>query len=156
VNRERDLRTIARSIIDSNVYMTLGTADEDGRPWVSPVYYAAAGYAEFYWMSRPAARHSQNLASRPEVSIVIFDSAVPIGTGQAVYMSARAQELAGADIERGIAVYPGRPDAQTVTAEELQPPGEFRLYRATVSEHWILEPGGDGEHAADIRVAVTP
>jgi hypothetical protein len=35
----RDLGAIARSIIDSNLYMTLGTADEDGNPWVSPVYY---------------------------------------------------------------------------------------------------------------------
>jgi pyridoxamine 5'-phosphate oxidase-like protein len=32
------LGTIARTIIDSNFYMTLGTADENGRPWVSPVY----------------------------------------------------------------------------------------------------------------------
>jgi Pyridoxamine 5'-phosphate oxidase len=35
--RHLDLGTIARSIIDSNFYMTLGTADENGRPWVSPV-----------------------------------------------------------------------------------------------------------------------
>jgi hypothetical protein len=30
-----DLGTIARTIIDANFYMTLGTADENGRPWVS-------------------------------------------------------------------------------------------------------------------------
>ena len=42
------LGTIARTIIDSNFYMTLGTADERGRPWVSPVYYAHEGYANFY------------------------------------------------------------------------------------------------------------
>jgi len=43
-----DLGTIARTIIDTNFYMTLGTADENGRPWVSPVYYAHQGYANFY------------------------------------------------------------------------------------------------------------
>ncbi|MFL6008223.1 MAG: pyridoxamine 5'-phosphate oxidase family protein [Rubrobacteraceae bacterium] len=31
--------------------MTLGTADENGRPWVSPVYYALEGYVDFYWVS---------------------------------------------------------------------------------------------------------
>ena len=46
-----DLGTIARTIIDSNFYMTLGTADENGRPWVSPVYYAHEGYANIYWVS---------------------------------------------------------------------------------------------------------
>jgi pyridoxamine 5'-phosphate oxidase-like protein len=43
-----DLAAIARDVIDSNLYMTLGTADENGRPWVSPVYYAPERYAEFY------------------------------------------------------------------------------------------------------------
>jgi hypothetical protein len=33
MNTETDLEAIAKSIIDSNVYMTLGTADEDGQPW---------------------------------------------------------------------------------------------------------------------------
>jgi hypothetical protein len=42
-----ELGAAARAIIDSNFYMTLGTADEEGRPWVSPVYYAAEGYAKF-------------------------------------------------------------------------------------------------------------
>jgi hypothetical protein len=36
--RGRDLASVARGIIDLNLYMTLGTADEDGRPWASPVY----------------------------------------------------------------------------------------------------------------------
>ena len=31
---------LARAILDANPYMTLGTADKSGRPWVSPVYYA--------------------------------------------------------------------------------------------------------------------
>src|SRR5215208_7285338 len=48
-----ELGAAARAIIDSNFYMTLGTADEEGRPWVSPVYYAAEGYAKFYWVSSP-------------------------------------------------------------------------------------------------------
>ena len=35
-----DLESLARSIIDTNLYMVLGTADEGGQPWVAPVYYA--------------------------------------------------------------------------------------------------------------------
>ena len=56
---------IARTIIDANLYMTLGTADEAGRPWVSPVYYAFAGYEEFFWVSSPEATHSRHLPGRP-------------------------------------------------------------------------------------------
>ena len=46
-----DLDEVARAIIDGNRYMVLGTADEGGRPWVSPVYYAPTGYSELYWVS---------------------------------------------------------------------------------------------------------
>src|SRR5918992_5975436 len=106
-----DLGAIAKAIIDSNLYLTLGTADEAGRPWVSPVYYATEGYAQFYWVSSPEATHSRNIASRPEVAIVVFDSRAPIGSGQGVYVSAIAEELTGADLDRGIAIFSRRSEA---------------------------------------------
>ena len=138
-----DLGTIARTIIDSNFYMTLGTADERGRPWVSPVYYAHEGYANFYWVSSPEANHSRNLVERPEVSMVIFDSRTPVGSGQGVYISAIAEELMGADLDRGIAIFSGRSDAHGAgewNVEDVRPPARHRLYRATASEHWVLGP----------------
>ena len=96
---------MARDIVDTNSYMTLGTADADGVPWASPVWYAAASYREFFWVSKPGARHSQNIACA-EVAIVIFDSTVPSGTGTAVYMAARAEEVIVADeIELGMSVF---------------------------------------------------
>jgi hypothetical protein len=30
--------------------MTLGTADAEGDPWVSPVFFAAEAYRDFYWI----------------------------------------------------------------------------------------------------------
>jgi nitroimidazol reductase NimA-like FMN-containing flavoprotein (pyridoxamine 5'-phosphate oxidase superfamily) len=140
---QRELGTIARAIIDSNLYMTLGTADETGRPWVSPVYYAPAGYKEFFWVSSPEAQHSRNLAARPEVSIVIFDSRQPIGTGQGVYVSAFAVELKGEDLDRGIVVFSRRSrehGASEWTREDVTLPSRHRLYRAVASRHSVLGP----------------
>jgi hypothetical protein len=139
---DQDSVALARTIIDSNLYMTLATADRAGAPWASPVFYAPAGYAEFYWISAPEARHSQNLAQRPDVSIVIFDSRVPASTGQAVYMSATAEQLTGFDIKRGLEIYPGPPErgGRTLTPEQVRAPAAYRLYRATVSQHSILCP----------------
>ena len=98
-----DLAAGAREIIDANRYMTLATADDDGCPWAAPVWYVHLDYTDFFWVSRPDARHSRNLASRPELAIVIFDSTVPEGEAQAVYVEALAEELGGAERERGIA-----------------------------------------------------
>jgi nitroimidazol reductase NimA-like FMN-containing flavoprotein (pyridoxamine 5'-phosphate oxidase superfamily) len=137
-----DLAATAREIVDGSMYMVLGTADETGRPWVSPVYFAARDYVEFYWVSLPDAQHSRNLAGRPEVSIVVFDSGVPIGTGQGVYMAARAEELAGEELERGIEVFSQRSvehGARAWNAGDVNPPAPHRLYRATADQHWMLD-----------------
>ena len=165
-NSQHDHRDIARAIIDANLYMTLGTADEGGQPWVTPVFYATGDYTSFYWVSSLEARHSGNLLQRPQVSLVVFDSQVPAYTGQAVYLSAMAQELAGADLAQGLEIFPG-PAARggrAMTPEQLRPPAPYRLYRATVSQQWILCPDPSGgtsglcaahERAIDHRTAVT-
>jgi hypothetical protein len=86
-----DFEALAKEIIHANRNMTHGTADENGLPWASPVWYAPAGYSEFFWVSSPEARHSRNVTTRPQIGIVIFDSQAPIGTGRGVYMSAVAE-----------------------------------------------------------------
>ena len=114
MNEHHDLGAMAKDIIDSNPYMTLGTADGSGRAWASPVYYAQEGYTVFYWVSSPEANHSRDLAARPEVAVVIFDSQAPVGRGQGVYMSALAETLSGDDLDRGIAIFSRRSEAHGV------------------------------------------
>jgi general stress protein 26 len=132
---------VARSIVDEIAYMTIATADAGGRPWASPVWFAHDGYREFVWVSRPNARHSQNLAARPEVGIVIFDSRAPIETGQGVYIEATAEQIAEEDeIERLVAVCSERSVAQggaDWTAADVRPPAALRPYRATVDRAFL-------------------
>lgn len=137
-----ELRTIARGIIDSNRFMTLATADEEGMPWASPVWYAPSRNRDFLWVSSPQTRHSRNLAIRPHLAIVIFDSH-EAGGWKAVYMSAVADELDGVDLDEGIEIFTRRSEAQGLrawTGEDVRPPARHRLYRATASEHFVLDP----------------
>jgi nitroimidazol reductase NimA-like FMN-containing flavoprotein (pyridoxamine 5'-phosphate oxidase superfamily) len=133
----------ARAVIDANHYMTLGTADDSGHPWVTPVWFAPADYREFFWVSSPAARHSRNIAIRSAVSIVIFDSQVPVGSAAAVYMTAVAHELTGAAQERGLEVFARESEAQGLSVwgmANVTAPARHRLYRAAVTEQWVLDP----------------
>jgi len=133
----------ARAVFAGNRYMVLGTADADGRPWTSPVWYAREGYEELYWVSSPQTRHSRNIATRPQISIVVFDSQVPVGSAAAVYMQAMAQELTGAELDRGMVVFEREGAAQGLrpwTLADVTAPAKHRLYRATVTEHWALSP----------------
>src|SRR5918994_1419617 len=136
--------TMARAIIDGNGYMTLATADADGMPWASPVWYARASYREFFWVSRAGARHSRNIAVRPDVGIVIFDSTVPISTGKAVYLAARAEQVTAAgEIERGMSVFSRRSlerGGREWTPDDVAPDARLCLYRAMASEQFVLSP----------------
>jgi nitroimidazol reductase NimA-like FMN-containing flavoprotein (pyridoxamine 5'-phosphate oxidase superfamily) len=143
---------IARAVLDANSFMTLATADADGTPWATPVWFATEDHRSLYWVSAPGSRHSRNIAVRPEVSVVVFDSAqVPLQV-QAVYMSASAAEVT--DVEDGIAVFSrvsvrkgiGAWDASRVSGD-----ARLRLYRATVTAHYILDP----DSAVDERLQVT-
>jgi hypothetical protein len=58
-----------------------------------------------------------------------------------VYVSAVAQKLMGADLDRGIAIFSRRSEAHRTgewNPEDLSPPARHRLYLATASEHSVL------------------
>jgi hypothetical protein len=159
-----DLDAHARALIDANLYATLGTADSQGNPWVSPVYFATADYAEFYWVSDRDATHSRNIAERPQLSMVIFDSTVPTYSGRAAYLAAAATELTGRDLDRGIEIYPGPParGATGLERDDVTPPSSYRLFRATVTAAFVLCPREPRQPcplhsvAADHRTPVAP
>ncbi|MFB6724335.1 pyridoxamine 5'-phosphate oxidase family protein [Kribbella sp. NPDC056345] len=141
----------AHRIIAANKYLTLATADRDGNPWASPVFYTPDG-DDFYWVSRPDSTHSRNLAERPEAAIVIYDSQVPLFTAEAVYLTAYAEQVGAADLSRCAQLYSSRLPEQTVfEPEQLQEPAPLRLYRAhAVDASVLLNDGGP-----DLRVPIS-
>ena len=148
---DSDLADHVRRVIDANRYMALGTADEARQPWVSPVWFATEDYRNFHWVSSPDAKHSRNLAAHPEIAI--FDSSVPVGGAQAVYMKGVAEKLAGAALEPGLEVFDrvSRNDiGRGFGLDDVQGSALFRLYRAKVSEHWVLIPGRDPDRGSGV------
>jgi general stress protein 26 len=143
----------ARAIIDEIAFMTLATVDADGIPWASPVWFAHANHANFFWISRPETRHSQNIASNPRIAIVIFDSRTPIDTGRGVYLEAEANEVADdAEVERIMAIFSERSVAQggsAWTAAEVRAPADLRPYRATVLKAFL----GVNDRRTEVRLS---
>lgn len=154
-----ELAARGRAILESNSFMTLATANTAGSPWASPVFYVADGPSTFYWISSPEATQSRNIAERPAVGIVVFNSQQEPGSDEAVYLAGTATELTGPELDRGLAIY-------LATApfgrgpEAFRPPGRYRAYRATITEHSMLCPQASGEpcpvhgRTSDHRVVV--
>jgi hypothetical protein len=132
----------AQSLLAHNAYLTLATVDADGRPWTSPVYFAADGLTDFYWVSSQDACHSRNLAARPAVSLVVFDSTVRPYHGRALYADGAAHEIGPDELDRGLRVYPGPAErgGATLTAADVTGAAPWRLYRAQATQVWVLCP----------------
>ena len=76
-------------------------------------------------------------------------------------MSGRGEELIGAELERGIEIFGRLSEADVGRRwgpDDVEPPSLFRLYRATVAEHYVLIAGRDPElgTGVDRREPVTP
>jgi len=139
-----DLDAMARRVIDANLYMTLATRDAGGRPRLSPVYYTAARYTDLYWVSAPQARHSVQLAEYPDVEIVIFDSTVPVGAAEAVYLSATARRVGDDELEAVLPeAFRTSAGAHQFAAGELRDPAPLRLYVARLTACEVLLRGRD-------------
>src|ERR671918_215335 len=72
---------------------------------------------------------------------------------QAVYMKGVAEELTGAELGQGLEVFDRvsrRDIGSAFGLDDVQGPALFRLYRATVSEHWVLVRGGDPDRGSGV------
>jgi nitroimidazol reductase NimA-like FMN-containing flavoprotein (pyridoxamine 5'-phosphate oxidase superfamily) len=151
MNEDRD-HALAREIIDRSLYMVVATADPSGQPWVSPVYFAASGYRDFFWISQPDATHSENLRERREVGIAIFDSSQPLGTGEGVYVLGVARELPAHETAEGIEIFSKRSvshGGEEISAEDVSPPARHRLYQATAEATYVLD---DHDHRVEVSL----
>ncbi len=104
-----DLLKRAKVIISEIEYATLATCSKKGLPWNSPVYCAYDEHYNFYWASWRENVHSRNIRENPGVFIIIYDSTVPLGTGEGVYLKGKAHELIkDAEIQKAIDIFYGR------------------------------------------------
>jgi Pyridoxamine 5'-phosphate oxidase len=131
-------------LVEANRYMTIATADARGVPWVSPVWFAPWGGERLLWVSDPGARHSRNIAARPQVAIVVFDSRVEVGAAEGLYLDAIAEQLAGAELSAGVEAFSEhsvRGGLASWSLKDVTAPAKHRLYCATVREAWVLGAG---------------
>ena len=141
------LDEMARRVIDRNLYLVLGTVDPDGQPRLSPVFYTAARYEDFYWVSVPDAHHSRNVAARPDVRIVVFDSSLIPSATEAVYITATARAVPD-DQLAAVVDEAFRTDGGAVrfTPDDLRGDAALRLYVARAAAYEVHVRGRHPTH----------
>ena len=143
-------------LLGDNRYLVLATADREGRPWATPVFFAARDEDRLVWVSAPGSRHSRNIAERPDVAITVFDSHAPVGGAEALYLEATAGPAD--DPVAALELLNARvPAGKELTGDDLAPSGRLVVYRADVRQHFVLIRGGDArfDNVTDSRLRVT-
>jgi hypothetical protein len=146
--------TVSRLLSDSR-YLVLATADRQGRPWATPVFFAARDEDHLVWVSAPDSRHSRNLAERPDVAITVFDSHAP-GGAEALYLEATAGPAD--DPAAALMLLNARlPTGKELSGDDLAPSGPLLAFRADIRRHFVLIRGGDArfDNVTDARLRVT-
>lgn len=145
----------AAEIINRILYITIATASKDGQPWNSPVYSAFDKDLNFYWSSDKDSQHSKNIRENKNVFLAIYDSTVPEGTGEGVYIKAEAYELGEKDeviVARRITQTRKGQESELNEKEHEKFTGDAvrRIYKAVPKRIWINEDERD-ENAKFIR-----
>ncbi|HVX58456.1 MAG TPA: pyridoxamine 5'-phosphate oxidase family protein [Candidatus Saccharimonadales bacterium] len=143
----------AKEVLETLKYATLATVTPEGKPWNSPVASILDEDLNIYWFSDREGQHSKNVRDNGEVFIVVYDSTVPWGQGEGVYIQAKAHELNDADqIRAARRVKKGAGDDDPA---EFMGDAVRRAYKAVPQRVWmnddVIE---NGKFIKDIRVEV--
>lgn len=145
----------ARKIIEKILYITIATSSKNGIPWNSPVYSAYDDNYNFYWASWKENQHSKNIRENNNVFIVIYDSTVQEGTGEGVYIKAKAYKLEDEkEIQHALQYLDGRVGKKPHSPDQFLGNMPRRVYKAVPEKFWI---NGDGEvngNYIDTRIEV--
>lgn len=83
----------AAEILKKIRYATIATVTNDAKPWNSPVAHELESDLTIYWASDKESQHSKNVRANGQAFIVIYDSTVPEGDGEGVYLQADVTEI---------------------------------------------------------------
>jgi uncharacterized protein YhbP (UPF0306 family) len=143
----------ALDLLSGTAYVVLATADADGNPWATPVWFAPDGLDRLYWVSWPGSRHSRLVEERPEVALTVFDSRVVPGQAAAFYATARARVCPADELDHGLGVFNRRSEAQGLSSfsrEGVTGEARLRLYVAELTEAWVLDQDADVDRRAPV------
>lgn len=148
----------AKKIIKDVIYLTLATCDKNRNPWCTPVYTACNDNYEFFWASGFETRHSVNIRENPKIGAALYDSSLPEGEGEALYMDGIAAELLPETWQDGLNLLRGRsnfPD-KYFPYDDYQRLGPVRIYKFTPRSFYVLHPKGDERYDtyADCRMEI--
>jgi len=151
-----ELEKRAKEIIEKIIYITVASVTPEGKPWNSPVYsaYDKNNYV-FYWVSPRATQHSENITKNPDVFLAIYDSTVPEGTGEGVYVQAKASVVTDLkEMTRAMYLLYTRKKKSLRDVSRFLDMRPRRIYKAVPEKMWLNTTKKVGDEELDDRTEI--
>jgi hypothetical protein len=117
--------TSVKKILEKIHYINLATVNQDGSPWNTPVSASHDDQLNFFWGSSQNNIHSKNIQRDGRVFVTIYDSTVPEGTGEGLYLTGKAEEL-GPETSTAVYRYKFTPDRAWINDEAKNEDGSYK------------------------------
>ena len=141
------LAEIAKGIIKSNVYLTLGTADKD--PWVAPVFYAVDNKYNFYYISQMDSLHTKHILNNPTVAFAIFDSHQKEGAGNGVQGFGEAHLLKNEELSEAFKWY--HTTFVDMKPESFTGSAPYRFFKIVPEKFYVLDPDAKVDKRVEVN-----
>lgn len=93
--KRTDLPDSLIKLLQAVPYVCIASVGPDGQPWNAPVWGCFDDELNLYWASWPKSQHSLNIAQRPDIFVVVYDSGAKREEGSGLYLKMTAKVLTG-------------------------------------------------------------
>lgn len=141
----------AEEYLAASQYCVLSTVDDEGNPWGAPVFFVHDENKTLYWWSDTEAQHSRNIDANGQVYINVFDSTLPEGKGEGIYLRCEAGRVPKGALERVRELYNQHVKTFALSPEDVSGDAPTQLYQAVPQLLWQNAPGSRDGKYIDIR-----
>ncbi len=151
----KDLSKRAKEIVKKIDYITIASVTPEGMPWNTPVYSAFDKDYNFYWGTHIDSQKAKNIRNNENVFLVIYDSTVPPGTGEGVFVQAKARQLSNPEeIKHAYETLRDRRPTPFWKPEAFSEEGPVRLFTAVPQKAWMNDDGEKNGYYIDVRTEI--
>ena len=154
------MNAVVKKYLDKNIYMTLSTTCEDGKPWASPLFFANDD-EYIYWWSPKDAVHSANIIRGGAAFMTLFDSHAKPACDEAtgLYAELWAEEINDKETHnQATTAYNNRLSITKRTPKSFDKfyldDAPVRIYRGKIVKAWandVVKQKGYWDYWVDIR-----
>lgn len=150
--KRTDLPSRFQALLRRIPYATIATVCPEGQPWNSPVVGRFDADMNLYWVSWKENQHSRNIAVNPRIFVVVYDSQVPEGQGEGLYLQMRAHAISDTpELEQAQQVYDLSFFKHDAVHERFLGDCPQRIYKAVPERIWFNVDGQQQGHFVDKR-----